>query len=308
MLDIVRVDHISMAVSDADAQVEFFETLLGFEATSTWIEEFEGYRGVNLKVPGRSEVGWELLEPQRPDSFVQRFLDSPLGPGLHHVAFEVSDVEAAAESLRENHIEAWGDPTGAGEQRREVFIHPRDGHGFLFQFTGAHEEHDDPRKADSEAGSGKPVSPASDSRAIGITAINHLSHAHPDRTLLASWYERVFGMAGVYASEASDGPFSTAVLELPTGQMRWEVLQPTEESSFVQRFLSERGPSMHHVTFEVGDWRQAIDACADQDVPIFGEREGITDGARWREAFIHPRYSGGLLIQFFWEEQPGIWI
>jgi methylmalonyl-CoA/ethylmalonyl-CoA epimerase len=306
MLDIVRLDHISTAVSDADVQVELLESLLGFRATSTWVEEEEGYRGVNLQVPGRSGIGWEVLEPLRADSFVQRFLDSPLGPGLHHVAFEVSDVDAAAEELRLHRIEPWGERSPSGEGLREVFIHPRDGHGFLYQFTGAG-EHDE-RQGDEGSGDYAPAPPPASGRAIGISAINHLSHAHSDRTVLASWYERVLGMRGVYASEASGGPFATAVLDLSTSQMRWEVLQPTAASSFVQRFIEERGPAMHHVAFEVADWRQAVDACADHDVPIFGERDGITDGARWREAFIHPRYCGGLLVQFFWEERPGVWI
>ena len=299
MPDITRIDHISMAVSDAEAQVQFLEGLLGFEATGTWNESTDGYRGVNLRVPGRSDVNWEVLEPLRPDSFVQRFLDSPMGPGLHHVTFEVASVDETVEQLRDVNIEPWGDPPAPGDPWREVFIHPRDGHGFLFQFAGRHEGEDEPRPR---------ASGTEERSTLGITAINHLSHAHRDRTALAFWYERVLGMQGIYASDASGGPFSTAVLETPTGQMRWEVLQPAGPGSFVQRFLDERGPTMHHVTFEVGDWRQAVDACADHDVPIFGQRDGVTDGARWREAFIHPRHSGGLLIQFFWEERPGVWI
>ncbi|MEZ4502567.1 MAG: VOC family protein [Dehalococcoidia bacterium] len=302
MLDITRIDHISMAVSDAEAQVQFLEGLLGFEATGTWTEQTDGYRGVNLRVPGRSDINWEVLEPLRPDSFVQRFLDSPMGPGLHHVTFEVPDVDATVEQLRDVNIEPWGDPPPVGEHWREVFIHPRDGHGFLFQFAGRHDHDAD----DDEPAARAPHEPGRP--ALGITAINHLSHSHPDRTALAFWYERVFGMQGIFASDASGGPFSTAVLETPTQQMRWEVLQPSGPGSFVQRFLDERGPTMHHVTFEVGDWRQAVDACGDHDVPMFGEREGVTDGARWREAFIHPRHTGGLLIQFFWEERPGVWI
>ena len=181
-----------------------------------------------------------------------------------------------------------------------MFIHPRDGHGFLFQITSCTPSPGISRRSQWWRSSADLT--------LGIVAINHLSHAHPRREELAAWYERVLGMTGIYAADGTDGPFATAVLESPTGQMRWEVLQPYGDDSFVHRFLENRGPSMHHVTFQVGDWQRAVDACAYHGVPIFGERRGVTDAARWIEAFIHPRHTGGVLVQLFWEERPGIWI
>jgi methylmalonyl-CoA/ethylmalonyl-CoA epimerase len=303
VLEITRIDHISMAVPETGPQVDLLERLFGFEVTGTWTEDEAGYEGVNLAVPGSSDVGWEVLAPTRRDSFVQRFLDSPLGPGLHHATFEVPDLRAAADELRALHIEPWGAPPfdAPDDAWHEVFVHPRDGSGYLFQLVTADESagwHDQKW--------GRPADERSDT--LGIVAVNHLSHAHPDRTQLASWYELVFGFRGIYAASGTDGPFATAVLETPSDQMRWEVLQPLGADSFVQKFLDTRGPAMHHVTFEVGDWRRAVEACLNRGVPIFGERDGVTEGARWREAFIHPRHTGGMLVQFFWEERPGIWI
>lgn len=298
MIEIQRIDHISQVVANPEQQVQFLQSLFGFEPTGWWEEQDEGYRGVNLAVPGRSGVGWEVLGSLRSDSFVQRFLDSPLGPGLHHVTFDVADVRVAANELRALHLEPWGAPAKEGEPLREVFVHPRDGHGFLFQLASGTE--------DWHGGAPLPGDARGDT--LGIVAINHLSHAHPRREELAAWYEEVFGFYGIYAADGSDGPFATAVLETPTQQMRWEVLQPHGAESFVQRFLETRGPSMHHVTFQVGDWQRAVDACTAHGVPIFGERAGVSDGARWREAFIHPRHTAGVLVQFFWEEKPGVWI
>jgi methylmalonyl-CoA/ethylmalonyl-CoA epimerase len=62
------------------------------------------------------------------------------------------------------------------------------------------------------------------------------------------------------------------------------------------------------VTFEVADWDRAVRACADHEVPTFGENRGETDGAAWRDVFIHPRHTGGVLVQLFWEERPGVWV
>ena len=98
------------------------------------------------------------------------------------------------------------------------------------------------------------------------------------------------------------------MLETPTRQLRFEVIAPAASDCFVQRFLDRRGPAIHHVTFEVGDWDRAVAACAYHGVAIFGERSGETSGVPWREAFIHPRYTGGMLAQFFWEAEPGVWV
>lgn len=298
MLDIKRIDHISQVVADPEPVIAFYRGLLGFEQAGAWTEEQEGYRGINFAVPGSSRLGWEVLAPIRDDSFVQRFLESPLGPGLHHVTLQVPSVADAVRELQSAAIEPWGAPDIGSQEWHEVFIHPRDGHGFLFQITGVHDE----------PWHHPPAAPEGPDHTLGIVAVNHLSHAHQRREELAAWYERVFGMNGIYAADGVDGPFATAVLECPTGQMRWEVLQPFGDESFVYRFLDERGPAMHHVTFQVEDWQRAIDACAYHGVPIFGDRRGVTDGARWIEGFIHPRHTGGVLIQFFWEERPGIWI
>ncbi len=302
MLDIRQIDHISQIVSDPEPVLALYQELFGFRLAGSWDEENEGYRGLNLSVPGRSGVGWEILSPTRPDSFVRRFLDSPHGPGLHHVTMQVPSVADAARELQVLGIEPWGGPENEGSDWDEVFIHPRDGHGFLFQITGVH--------AEPWHNPATPIRVAGQtaSHTLGIAAVNHLSHAHPRREELAAWYELVFGMMGIYAADGTDGPFATAVLESPTQQMRWEVLQPFGDDSFVQRFLDVRGPAMHHVAFEVHDWQQALDACAYHDIPVFGARDGMTEGARWHEAFIHPRFTGGVLVQFFWEERAGIWI
>lgn len=302
-----RIDHISMAVAEAEPQVELLERLFGFRATGDWIEESEGYRGINLDVPGRSDVGFEVLTPHGPNSFVERFLKSPNGPGLHHVTFEVDSVDETVAELIRLGIEPWGAPPPEGKPWREVFIHPKFGSGYLFQFSGHHDDWEDEQHS-AQA----PEAADAGGHTLGIVAVNHLSHAHPNRDELAGWYERVLGYETAYRSLGADGdpdgPFATQVLETPKRQMRWEIIQPNGADSFLQRFLDERGPGMHHLTFEVGDWQRALDACAYHQVPVFGARAGVTDGGRWSEAFIHPRYTGGILVQFFWEERLGIWI
>lgn len=301
LLDIVRIDHISIAVPELEPELQLLERLFGFRRAGQWTSDSDsGYDGMSMDVPGSSNIGWEVLAPDSPDSYIQRFLDGPNGPGFHHIAFEVADVRGANTELRALGIDPWPAAGEDGATPVETYIHPRGGgSGFLFQFFGP-----------ELAGDRSPREPVPDvDHSLGIIAINHLSHAHPRADELAGWYERVLGMESFHRSEGGEyADFTTRVLETSTRQMRWELIEPQGEDSFVARFIEARGPSIHHVTFEVGDWKRAIAACAHHGVPIFGAREGETDGGTWREAFIHPRHTGGFLAQFFWQERPGLWI
>ncbi len=98
------------------------------------------------------------------------------------------------------------------------------------------------------------------------------------------------------------------VMRIPGGQMLWEIIQPVGEGSFIERFLNTRGAAAHHATFQVGDWEQAMAACERHGIPTFDANSGETDGARWNDAFIHPKHTGGVLVQLFWEERPGVWV
>ena len=109
MIDILRIDHLSLAVEDLDAEVEFLKSFLGFRPAGPSFDSNDGFIGVNMDVPGTSGVGFEVLEPSGTDSYLQRFLDGPHGPGLHHLAFQVRDVDAANEAIRATGFEPWGD-------------------------------------------------------------------------------------------------------------------------------------------------------------------------------------------------------
>ncbi len=303
MLDIARIDHISIAVPELEPQLEILEALFGFRRGSRWdTDSGNTHQGVTLDVPGTSDIGWEVLAPFGEDSYIQRFLDGPNGPGFHHVAMEVTSVADAITELGALGIELWPPRSADDGPPGETYIHPRmGGHGFLFQFFSREED------SWGRPGSTEPVPDVEHS--LGITAINHLSHAHPAADDLVEWYEGVLGWDAFYRSPGGErSDFSTRVLETATRQMRWEILEPLGDDSFVQRFIEARGPAIHHVAFEVGDWDRAVAACEHHGVPTFGEREGVTDGATWREAFIHPRHTGGFLAQFFWQERSGIWI
>ena len=302
-IDILHVDHIAMAVVDEERQAAILEGLFGFRRRETYAYDGQDFVGISFDVPGRSGVGWEVLAPRGEHSFLRGFLDGARGPGLHHVAFRVDDVDRSVAELRLAGIEPFGTETADEHDGRAVtFVHPRrGGRGLLVQLFTGPDWNDAERMRAERWDPGHPT--------LGITELHHLSHAGPDREELVDWYERIFGFETVFRGPREPGrAYDTAVLDLPTGEMRWEVIAPRGEDSFIGRFLDARGPGPHHVTFLVADWERALAACVHHSVRPFGVEEGAVDGARYREAFLHPRDTGGMLVQFVWEERPGTWL
>jgi methylmalonyl-CoA/ethylmalonyl-CoA epimerase len=129
MLGIRRFDHVSMATRDLERQIEFFRNLFGMEVAERFRNVGEGFAGAALRVPG-SSVRLEVLAPAGEGGFLGRFLEAG-GSALHHLTFEVEDIERAAEALRRRGIEPFRRRAGPGWQ--ELFIHPRDSGGVLIQ-------------------------------------------------------------------------------------------------------------------------------------------------------------------------------
>jgi methylmalonyl-CoA/ethylmalonyl-CoA epimerase len=92
-----RVDHIGVAVEDLDAAIALHERDYGMELVHREVIDEQGVEAVLLDV-GENHV--ELLHPLRDDSPVGRFL-AKRGPGLHHVAYQVGDVDSTLAELRE---------------------------------------------------------------------------------------------------------------------------------------------------------------------------------------------------------------
>lgn len=130
VVDLVRVDHVSMAVPDRDRQIEWQSKVFGFKEEARWEDDSSGYAGAVMTIPG-SKLAFEIISPTRPDSFVQKFIDKSR-PGMHHVCCEVADVDKAAAALRAEGIEPYGGVV-QNSWRKHTFIHPRDSDGVLFQ-------------------------------------------------------------------------------------------------------------------------------------------------------------------------------
>jgi methylmalonyl-CoA/ethylmalonyl-CoA epimerase len=124
-----RIAHIGIATASLDQAVEAYRRL-GLEVEAVEVREPDRVRVAVLRV-GNSAI--ELLEPLDETSPVHRFLASR-GPGIHHLALEVDDLESALDGLAKQGVELVDRRSreGAGG-RRIAFIHPRSQGGVLVE-------------------------------------------------------------------------------------------------------------------------------------------------------------------------------
>ncbi len=126
-----RIEHLGVAVRDADAAVTLYERLFGYRPYKRERVEREGVETVFLDAGGAK---LELLEATRPDSPIASFIEKR-GPGLHHLAFEVRDLRATMQRLRDAGFRLLGDePKRGADEKLIAFVHPKDTGGVLVEF------------------------------------------------------------------------------------------------------------------------------------------------------------------------------
>jgi methylmalonyl-CoA/ethylmalonyl-CoA epimerase len=133
-----QIDHVGVAVEDLDAAIALHEQAYGLALAYREVVEEQGVEAVLLDV-GASHV--ELLRPLQPDTAVGRFL-ATRGPGLHHVAYRVHDIEAALDALRDQGMQLIDETPRTGiRDSRVAFVHPRSTGGVLTEIVQPAEGH-----------------------------------------------------------------------------------------------------------------------------------------------------------------------
>ena len=127
-----RVDHIGVAVEDLDAAIALHEETYGMAVAHREVVEEQGVEAVLLDV-GENHV--ELLRPLNEETPVGRFL-SKRGPGLHHVAYQVTDVQATLDTLRDRGLRLIDEAPRTGIRgSRVAFLHPDTSGGVLTEIV-----------------------------------------------------------------------------------------------------------------------------------------------------------------------------
>ena len=124
--------------------------------------------------------------------------------------------------------------------------------------------------------------------------IHHLGVAVEDLDEAVTSYERMFGAQLEHRETVPAQGVEAASLKVGDGRV--ELLASLGEETPVGKFLSKRGPGMHHVAYEVADVRAAIDELAEQGVELVDEepREGLFG---LEVAFLHPDAVHGVLSE-----------
>ena len=133
-----RIDHIGVAVEDLDAAIKLYERNFEMELVHRETVESQGVEAVLLDV-GDGHV--ELLAALGPDTPVGKFI-ARKGPGIHHVAYAVEDIDATLVSLKEQGVKMIDEEARTGiRQSRVAFLHPAATGAVLTEIVQPAEDH-----------------------------------------------------------------------------------------------------------------------------------------------------------------------
>ncbi len=126
----LRIEHLGIAVKNLAASIPLFEQLLNTPCYKTETVESEGVNTAFFSI-GESKV--ELLEATKEGSPIEKFI-SKKGEGIHHVAFEVENIEAEMKRLAALGFELLNETPKKGADNKLVcFLHPKTTNGMLVE-------------------------------------------------------------------------------------------------------------------------------------------------------------------------------
>jgi methylmalonyl-CoA/ethylmalonyl-CoA epimerase len=133
-----RIDHIGVAVEDLDPAIKLYERSFEMELVHRETVESQGVEAVLLDV-GEGHI--ELLAPLGPDTPVGKFL-ARKGPGIHHVAYSVEDIDKALEQAKAIGLKLIDESPRTGIRgSRVAFVHPAATGSVLTEIVQPAEDH-----------------------------------------------------------------------------------------------------------------------------------------------------------------------
>jgi methylmalonyl-CoA/ethylmalonyl-CoA epimerase len=125
-----KIEHIGIAVTDINKSNELFSKIFGKQSYKSEIVESEGVITSFFQI-GENKI--ELVEAKNPDSPISKYLQKNR-EGMHHIAFEVEDIEKEMERLKKEGIRLINDSPKKGADNKLIcFLHPKDTNGVLIE-------------------------------------------------------------------------------------------------------------------------------------------------------------------------------
>jgi len=128
-----------------------------------------------------------------------------------------------------------------------------------------------------------------------VRGLHHIAIVVADLATARGFYEETLGLVAEGDVEHVPGQ-KVNVLVLKAGVQRIELVEPAGEDSPVTRFLEKRGGGVHHTAYRVDDLEQAIRTLTQRGVRMIDEA-GRPGSHGTRIAFLHPKSTGGVLIE-----------
>lgn len=131
-----RLNHVAIAVPDIQAASLTYRTVLGAKLSEAVPQPDHGVTTVFIELPNTKI---ELLEPLGEDSPIAKFLERNATGGIHHLCYEVDDIQAASRALIEKGARILGDgtPKIGAHGKPVLFLHPKDFCGTLVELEQA---------------------------------------------------------------------------------------------------------------------------------------------------------------------------
>ena len=127
---IKAISHLGVAVRDMEEAREFYRKVFGVESGEPMVG---GGGTVRASLIELENATVELLEPIGNEGAIAKFLEKR-GEGIHHICYEVDDINAEIESFKASGLEALGKPM-PGAEGLSVFLHPKGTRGVLVELV-----------------------------------------------------------------------------------------------------------------------------------------------------------------------------
>jgi methylmalonyl-CoA/ethylmalonyl-CoA epimerase len=134
----MKIEHIALAVADLEAAVAHYADVWGLTVDHRERVEDQGVEEAMIPV---GDTYIQLLAPTGPDTTVGRFVERN-GEGLHHIAYEVADLEATLADLKAKGVRLIDEePRLGGRGHMVAFVHPKGNHGLLVELIQSPDGH-----------------------------------------------------------------------------------------------------------------------------------------------------------------------
>lgn len=133
-MDILKVDHIGVAVNNLEESLKFYEDILNLKCEGTEVVEEQKVKVAFLPV-GDTEI--ELLQSTTPDGPIAKFIEKNSGRGgVQHIAIRVENIEQAIEEVKQKGYKMIDEvPRYGAGNARIAFCHPKGTDGVLLELT-----------------------------------------------------------------------------------------------------------------------------------------------------------------------------